>query len=139
MTSNNSNICNTIQHSFFVLILRKTLFQNSKYVEFLLLFIRGTINFFKTCHSSLIKFKLQLFFDNKSLKWLAILIISLSPNSLIFSVGQVCVSSSKTIFLKTGNCLRSWFHVVRNRKNGFVIMVITTLIELSCLDKLMSW
>ena len=80
MTRNNLNMCNTLQHSFFVSMLRKTLFQSSKYVEFLLLFIRGTIKVFKTCQSSLITFKLQPFFDNKSLKWFVILIISLSPN-----------------------------------------------------------
>ena len=98
MTSNNLNMCNILQHSFFVLMLRKTLFQSSKYVEFLLLFIRGTIKVFKTWHS-LITFKLQPFFDNKSLKWFAIL-ISWSPNSLIFSVDQVCISSRKPYFRK---------------------------------------
>ena len=123
MTSNNSNMCNTLQHSFFVSMLRKTLFQSSKYVEFLLLFIRGTIKVFKTCQSSLITFKLQPFFDNKSLKWFAIL-ISWSPNSLIFSVGQVCISSSETIFSRLFKVFKSWFHVVRNRNNGFAIMVI---------------
>ena len=77
MKSNNSNMWNKLQHSFLVSILRK------------------------------LTFKLQSFFDNKSLKWFVIIIISLSPNPLISSVGQVCVSNSEAIFLKTGDCLSS--------------------------------
>ena len=72
-----------------------------------MLFTRGTIKVFKTCHSSLITFKLQPFFDNKYLKWFAILTMSWSRNSLIFSVGQVYVSSGEAIFSKTGDWLRS--------------------------------
>ena len=81
-------------------------------------------------------------FGSKSLKWFAILIISLSPNSLIFSVGQVCVSSSETKFSKTGECLRSSdldFMLTEIKAMALQQQLFTACIKKIYFDNFMSW